>query len=191
MTVITCTVNQSGTNTPLNGYVLVLANSYLASDSVFYTASPVKYPLVNGYVAFDLLPTDTGRIAYSFSLVSVDAVSLFETTVYQFDAVVPYSGTPISLVTLAPQNGLRYDRRDASLLTLARFLVSNDTFIDFLGSKLWANKGLWNATTVYRRGDVVLRLNSSYQYISTLQQAGIAPESNPTVWVLLVVGAPV
>lgn len=188
MTLINCTVNQSGSSTPLVGYISVVANNYLVSDTVFYTASPVKYPLVAGTVTFDLLPTDIAKTAYRFSVVEVGAVSLIETVLYQFEAVVPFSATAINMVSLAPQSGLRYDRRDASLLTLARFLIGNDTFIHFLGGKLWANQGLWNATTVYKRGDVVLRLNDSYQYTSTSQLANKPPESNPILWALLVVG---
>ena len=188
MTLINCTVNQSGTSTPLSGYISVVSNNYLTSNTIFYTASPVIYPLVAGSVSFDLLPTDIAKTAYHFSVVSVDPVSQLETILYQFDAVVPYSATPINMVALAPQSGLRYDRRDASLLTLARYLTSNDSFIGFLGSKLWSNQGTWNAVTTYKRGDVVLRLNDSYQYTSTSQLAGKPPESNPTLWALLVVG---
>lgn len=188
MTLIICNVNQSGSAVPLNGYISVVANNYLTSDTVFYTASAVRYPLIAGSVTIDLLPTDIAKTAYHFTVMAVDAVSLVETLQYQFDAVVPFSPTPINLVSLAPQSGMRYDRRDASLLTLARFLVANDSFINFLGSKLWANQGTWNATTVYKRGDVVLRLNDSYQYTSTVQLANLPPESTPLSWALLVVG---
>lgn len=188
MTQIICTINQSGSTTPLSGYVSVVSNNYLTSNTVFYTSTPVKYPLVNGTVTFDLLPTDIAKTAYHFSVVAVDTVAVTETILYQFDAVVPFSATPINMVTLAPQSGLRYDRRDASLLTLARFLVSNDSFINFLGNKLWKNKGTWDAVVVYQRGDVVLRFNSSYQYIASTQAANLAPESNPAAWSLLVIG---
>lgn len=185
MTIITCTVNQSGTNTPVTGYIAVLANNYLTSNTVFYAAGEVKYPLVGGTVSFDLLPTDLAKVSYSFSVVAVQPVSLVETVLYRFDAVVPFSATPINMVTLAPQSGLRYDRRDASLLTLARFLSSNDSFINFLGAKLWANQGTWNGSTVYKRGDVVLRSGSSYQYVASLQAAGIRPETDSDSWKLL------
>jgi hypothetical protein len=72
---------------------------------------------------------------------------------------------------------------------LARFLSTNNSFMEFLGKYLWSNKGLYNAATVYKTGDVVLRLGSSYQYVSSLQQAGITPETNPLSWTLLVTGA--
>lgn len=188
MTIINCAINQSGTDKPVVGYVSVVSNNYLTSDTVFYAATPVRYPLVSGVVSFDLLPTDIAKVAYHFAIVFVDPASLVETILTEFDAVIPYSAAPINLVTLASQSGLRYDRRDASLLTLARYLASNDSFINFLGGKLWANQGAWNATTVYKRGDVVLRLNDSYQYVSTLQQAVKPPETNPALWSLLVVG---
>ena len=191
MTIINCIINKSGTTTPLAGYVSVLANSYLTSASVFYVSSPVVYPLVAGAITFDLIPTDIAKTAYTFSVVAVEPITLLETILYTFEAVVPFSASPINLVSLAPQSGIRYDRRDASLLTLARLLTANDTFINFLGSKLWANRGLWSAATVYKRGDVVLRLNSSYQYTSTLQQANSPPEANAGLWALLVVGSAV
>jgi hypothetical protein len=187
MTLINCKINQSGTDNPVVGYVSVLASNYLASSAVFYAATPVKYPLVAGEVSFDLLPTDVAKTAYSFQIVASDGIG-FETILYQFDAVVPFSPTPINLVSLAPQSGIRYDRRDASLLTLARYLTSNDSFIGFLGNKLWSNKGKWLPSFVYKRGDVVLRNGSSYQYVSDLQASGVNPESNLTDWSLLAQG---
>jgi hypothetical protein len=185
MTIISCNINKSGGVAPLTGFIRVTSNSYLTDAGVFYAAVSVDYPLVGGMVDFDLVPTELSKTAYTFSI--FETVSLQpDTEVYKFEAIVPTSATPISFTTLAPQSGLRYDRRDASLLTLARFLTSNSNFINFLGNELWSNKGTWDPTTIYRRGDVVLRLGSSYQYVSTQQLSGLAPELNPTVWSLLV-----
>lgn len=188
MTLINCTINKSGTTEPLVGYVGVTSNNYLSSGSVFYTSSLVKYPLVNGTVQIELVPTDVAQVAYNFKVIAVDPVDQAETEVYAFEATVPYSATPINLNTLAPQSGIRYDRRDASLLTLARFLSSNESFVNFLGGKLWSNKGNFNPATVYKRGNVVLYQGSSYQYVSESQSAGIVPGTDDAVWVLLAAG---
>lgn len=186
MTTITCSIFKSGTTVPVPGYVRVVAVDEIPSTTVFYAVAPVDYPLVAGVVTFDLVPSDVAKVSYTFSIYQTDISFASDLLLNKFDAMVPFSATPINLATLAAQSGLRYDRRDASLLTLARYLTSNDSFIGFLGDYLWKNQGAWNVATIYKRGDVVLRNGSSYQYVSMTQQAGLPPETNPTVWTLLV-----
>lgn len=188
MTVIVANINKSGTGVKLTGFIRVTANSTLSADGILYVTDPVNYPLVAGAVSFDLEPSDIAQVSYRFEVVSVNQTDLSESVVWAFDAVVPYSAVPLDFTNLAPQSGLRFDRRDASLLTLARYLVSNATFTNYLGNLLWANKGNWVATTVYKRGDVVNRRGSSYQYVSPLQQANLLPEANADTWALLVQG---
>lgn len=187
MTLVTAKLFKSGSTTPLVGNIKVLANSpFIATDKTYVT-SVVTYVLVGGEITFDLTPTDTLKTSYNFKVYEAPAViGDSDALLYSFDATIPTSATPINFNTLAPQSGIRYDLRDSSLLTLARYLVNADPFINFLGSKLWSNKGTWLATTVYRRGDVVLRSGSSYQYIDTTQTSGVLPESNPLKWQLLV-----
>lgn len=189
MTTITCSIFKSGTTTPVPGYVRVVAVDEIPSTTVFYAVAPVDYPLVAGVVTFDLVPSDVAKVSYTFSIYQTDISFDSDLLLNKFDATVPFSATPINLATLAQQSGLRYDRRDASLLTLARYLTSNDSFLGFLGDYLWKNKGTWNVTTIYKRGDVVLRNGSSYQYVAMTQQSGLIPENNPEVWTLLVSGS--
>lgn len=187
MTLITCNIYQSGSSTPVDGYINVTARAYLTDSTRFYTTTPVKYSLVAGTTIIDLIPTDIAKTAYRFDIYANSPTPLAspDTLLNSFDAVVPFSATAINLNVLAPQAGLRYDTRDASLLTLARFLVSNDNFINFLGNRLWANKGTWDVAVIYRRGDVVLRNGSSYQFVSEIQSANIPPETRPDLWFLL------
>lgn len=187
MPLIVAKLYKSGTTTPLIGSIKVVANSSFVSTDKTYVNSVVTYPLVAGEVSFDLVPTDTLKTAYNFRVYEAPAVlGDAEVLLYSFDAAIPSSVPPINFNTLSPQSGIRYDLRDSSLLTLARYLVNADPFINFLGSKLWSNKGTWLPTTVYRRGDVVLRNGSSYQFIDSTQMAGLLPESNPLKWQLLV-----
>lgn len=187
MTLITAKLFKSGSTTPLVGNIKVVANSSFVSTDKTYVNGVVTYTLVAGEATFDLAPTDTLKTAYNFRVYEAPLLpGDAEILLYSFDAAIPASATTINFNTLAPQSGIRYDLRDSSLLTLARYLVNADPFINFLGSKLWSNKGTWLATTVYRRGDVVLRSGSSYQYIDSSQAAGLLPESNPTKWQLLV-----
>lgn len=189
MTLIAAKLFKSGTTTPLTGSIKVLANSSFVNADRTNVPSVVTYTLISGEVTFDLVPTDSLKTAYNFRVYEAAAnVGDLDTLLYSFDAAIPSSVTPINFNTLVSQLGLRYDLRDSSLLTLARYLVTADPFINFLGSKLWANKGEWNATAVYRRGDIVIRQGSSYQYVDSSQTAGLLPESNPTKWQLLVVG---
>lgn len=187
MTVIVAKLYKSGSTTPLVGSIKVVANSSFVSTDKTYVNSVVTYTLVAGEATIDLAPTDTLKTAYNFRVYEAPLLpGDAEILLYSFDAAIPSSVTPINFNTLAQQLGIRYDLRDSSLLTLARYLVNADPFINFLGSKLWSNKGTWVSATVYRRGDVVLRSGSSYQYIDNTQAAGFLPESNPTKWQLLV-----
>ncbi len=187
MTQITCSIFKSGTTTPVAGFVRVVSVDEIPSTTSFYAVSPVDYPLVDGLVTFDLVPSDVAKVAYTFSVYQTDPLVPDEPVLIStFDAVVPFSAAPVNLALLATQSGLRYDRRDASLLTLARYLTSNDSFVGFFGKYLWNNMGLWNAATLYKRGDVVLRNGSSYQYIEDTQTSGLLPETNPATWTLLV-----
>lgn len=187
MTLITAKLYKSGTTTPLVGYITVTANSQLYATDKTYVASPVIFPLVDGEASIDLVPSDIQRISYNFKVFeTVVGTDAGDTLLQSFDAVIPSSVTPLNFNTLAPQLGIRFDLRDSSLLTLARYLVNADPFINFLGSKLWNNKGTWVSSTVYRRGDVVLRNGSSYQYVDNSQSAGLLPEATPTKWQLLV-----
>lgn len=189
MTLIAAKLYKSGSTNPLVGNIKVVSNSSFNTADKTYVNSVVTYILVNGEVTFDLAPTDTLKTAYNFRVYEAPTlVGDAEVLLYSFDAAIPSSVTAINFNTLAPQVGIRYDLRDSSLLTLARYLVNADPFINFLGSKLWANRGEWSAVTVYRRGDIVLRQGSSYQYIDNSQTAGLLPESNPTKWQLLVTG---
>jgi hypothetical protein len=138
--------------------------------------------LVDGSVTFALIPTDISKVAYQFMVVEVDPTTQQETILNQFDAVVPYSPTAIYLTQLAPQAAIRYDLRDASLLTLARYLSSNDSFISQSLARIWNPLGIWDTATVYKRGDVVKRLGSLYVYKSDTQQAGKPPELHPDLW---------
>lgn len=185
MTQIFCNIFQSGSNLPLVGYVNVTANAYLTDATKFYTATPLKYPLVNGTVTIELIPTDISQTSYKFEIYAQGNVDDPDILLNSFDAVVPFSATPINLNTLAPQIGIRYDRRDASLLTLARFLTSNSAFTEFFARKLWRRRGQWDSATTYREGDVVLRQGSSYQHYSGSQTAGQPPEAHPETWQLL------
>lgn len=190
MTLITCNIFQSGTATPLDGYINVTSNNYLTDSTKFYTATPQKYPLVAGFVEIDLIPTDLAKVAYRFDIYSNGDIvaGIPDTLLNSFDAIVPFSATAINLNTLAPQSGIRYDARDASILTLARYLSGNDPFINFLGGKLWAHRGNWVTTTVYKRGEVVFRNGSSYQYTSNEQLSGSDPLVDTARWGLLVKG---
>lgn len=187
MTLITAKLFKSGSTSPLVGSIKVVGNSTFTATDKTYVNSVVTYTLIAGEATLDLAPTDTLKTAYNFRVYEAPlVVGEPELLLYSFDAAIPSSATPINFNTLATQLGIRYDLRDSSLLTLARYLVNADPFINFLGSKLWSNKGTWQATTVYRRGDVVLRSGSSYQYVDSTQTSGLLPESNPTKWQLLV-----
>lgn len=185
MTTINANIFQSGTTTPLTGYLQVVSSTSFPVSNSFYVSSTVNYPLIAGAVSFDLVPTDINKIAYTFNIYQT-GVGIPETKVYTIDAIVPYSATPLNFSSLVPLSGIRYDLRDSSLLTLARYLIAADPFVAFFGSKLWANKGTYQNAAVYKQGDVVLRYGSSYQYISATPNAGLAPESNGSVWALLV-----
>lgn len=188
MTLINAKLFKSGTGTPLTGYIKVTSNTQFYATDKTYVVSPVTVPLVAGEATFDLSPSDISNVAYSFEVFeSPTSPGGLDTLLYKFEAVVPFSATTINFNTLAPQLGIRYDLRDSSLLTLARYLVNADPFINFLGSKLWANRGNYSATTTYRRGDVVLFNGSSYQYVSDRQLSGV-PVTNTTSWQLLVTG---
>lgn len=192
MTNINAKLFKSGTQSPLVGNIKVLANSSFSATDKTYVNTVVTFPLVAGEVTFDLVPTDILKTAYNFKVYEAPLLpGDADILLYSFDAAIPASNTTINFNTLTPQSGIRYDLRDSSLLTLARYLVNADPFINFLGSKLWSNKGTWLVTAVYRRGDVVFSNGSSYQYIDTAQVAGVLPESNPLKWQLLVSGTPV
>lgn len=187
MTLITAKLYKSGTTVPLVGYITVTAASQLYATDKTYVVSPVTFPLVNGEVVFDVIPTDLLKIAYTFKVFeTVTGTDAGDKLLQVFDAVVPSSVGTVNFNSLAPQAGVRFDLRDSSLLTLARYLVNADPFINFLGSKLWSNKGTWIPTTVYRRGDVVFYQGSSYQYVDNSQTSGLVPSANPVQWVLLV-----
>lgn len=188
MTIVNATIFQSGSTTPLTGYINVTTVSELTTTSIFYVQLPVKYTLAAGIVNIDLVPSDVAKVSYRFDIYQSNTLPEPDTLVESFEAVVPFSVTPITLVSLASQSGIRYDARDASLLTLARYLTSNDSFMGFLGNYLWSNKGAYNPLTVYKRGDVVFYNTSSYQYISTSPTAGNTPGVNPLIWTLLVSG---
>lgn len=186
MTLINAKLYKSGTTAPLVGYINVTVNSQFYSTDKTYVMSPVKVLLVSGEATWDLEPSDVSKVAYKFSVYETAlVVGDADVLMYSFEALVPFSATTINFNTLAPQLGIRYDLRDSSLLTLARYLVNADPFINFLGSKLWSNRGTWTPLSVYRRGDVVFRLGSSYQYTSEAQTSGDAPETTPLKWQIL------
>jgi hypothetical protein len=190
MTLINAKLYKSGTTTPLVGYITVQSNAPLYATDKSYVNSPVTFPLVNGETVIDVIATDILKISYNFKVYeTVVGTDAGDNLLQSFDAVIPSSVTALNFNTLAPQLGIRFDLRDSSLLTLARYLVNADPFLNFLGSKLWSNKGTWVSTTVYRRGDVVLRNGSSYQYVDNSQAANLLPENNPTKWSLLVSGS--
>lgn len=190
MTIINASIFESGTLTPLPGYISVRTIAPLSTTPTLYVQVPVKFPLVAGLVSMDLVPSDVARVSYRFEIYMTGLlITDPDTLIDSFEAVVPFSAAPISLSTLGTQSGLKYDARDASLLTLARYLTANDSFLGFLGDYLWKNRGAYDALTVYKRGDVVLYSGSSYQYISNTQAAGYTPGVNPLIWTLLVSGS--
>ena len=185
MTLINVLIHQSGTTTPLTGYIEVTTVASFSSTTSFNVTTPVRFLLVAGAVTMDLVPTDLNKTSYRFQVYQTGALGTPDILTYTVEAVVPFSLTAISFNSLVPQTGIRYDLRDSSLLTLARYLVSADSFVNFFGSKLWSNKGLWNATATYKRGDVVLRNGSSYQSVLEIANVGIAPELDPAKWFLI------
>lgn len=188
MTLINASVFNSGSLTPLAGYVQVTTIAALTTVGTLYVQLPVKYPLVAGLVTFDLVPSDIAKVSYRFEIYLTGVGGDVDSVVTSFEAVVPFSATAIPLVSLASQSGIRYDKRDASLLTLARYLTSNDSFMGFLGNYLWANKGTYAPATIYKRGDVVYYNTSSYQYITSTPAAGITPTAGIN-WAILVSGS--
>lgn len=190
MTSIVANINKSGSNQPLTGFIRVTALGLLDDPSVLYVRTPADFSLVSGSVTFDLEPSDIAKVSYKFEVyetVIVDAGTgeTADRVVQTFEAQVPDSVNPINLTTLAQQSGLRYDLRDSSLLTLARYLSSQSAFTDYFESRLMSFKGEWFSITPYVKGSVVTYNGVAYIQKSTSISTNQRPDLSPTVWGVL------
>ncbi len=198
MTTITCNLKIAGTTTALDGYIRVNVEYFFSTENTLYVPVYKDYPLVSGSASFELEPSDLAQVAYRFQIFQtvpdteteddegnpVNIVNA-DNLIKNFTAIVPYSSTAINLVTLAEQSGVRYDAQDSSLLTLARYLQSSETFWNVLSQNVWNLKGAWDSSAFYKRGDVVIYDGSAYQYISAVASNTNLP-TNISFWRLLV-----
>ncbi|MBW4558462.1 MAG: phage tail protein [Trichormus sp. ATA11-4-KO1] len=198
MTTIICNIKVAGTTENLVGYVRVNIPSTFSDEDTLYVPVFHDYDLVDGSVTFELEPSDLARVAYKFEIWQLipdeetiddlgNPVTIVnaDILVKSFSAVVPFSSTPINIKDLAEQSGVRYDAQDASLLTLSRYLYSNDTFWEALVNQVFQNKGAWSPSVFYKRGDVVSYDGSGYQYVATVASQGNLT-TDETFWRLLV-----
>lgn len=172
---------------PLEGHIVVSAKATLFDSGNLFVSDPVTYPLVNGAADFVLVATEESRTSYNFQIFehepdeTDDGHNHGGHMLYQFDAVVPASLTPIMLTSLAQQSGLRYDQQDASLLTLANYILTSELFSKRLLDKLLNLRGSFSVDLVYRSGDAVLYDGDGYLYVSDLASRGNFP-TNTAYW---------
>lgn len=195
MTIIQCNVKVAGTTNFLSGFIRVNIESDFSDDTGFiWVPVATDYNLVSGVVSFDLEPSDIAKVSYVFEIWqnipdTIDGLGVHTINppkrLKSFKAIIPSSATPINLKDLSTQTGIRYDSQDASLLTLSRYLYSNDTFWSALSSRVWQNKGIWDITLFYKRGDVVLYNGSGYQYMAQVVTSTNLP-TDTNYWQLLV-----
>lgn len=173
---------------PLVGYIRITAD-YLITDNSGNAYLPLSYDFTlgaNGSVTFNLPPSEAAQVSYRFQV--YERVTNADNTtsdflIWDFRAKVPDSTTAIQLIDLIQSTGVTRDAQDASLSTIVRSLYLSDSFWSRLQSQLFSPKGSFNATTFYRRGDIVTYDGSSYIYISDTQTQGNQPP-NATFWQL-------
>jgi microcystin-dependent protein len=192
-TIIAKLKDSTGAN--LVGYINITLESILSDLDTLYLPIVNRKTLVNGQVIFDLEPSDNAHVAYRFDIFQLGTPdtdpdpevdnSTPDVLIKTFKALIPDSLTSINFKVLADQSGIKYDNQDSSLLTLSRYLYSNDTFWDVLGSRVLDNKGQWVVGSFYKKGDVVTYDGSGYQYVSPESTQGTLP-TDVNRWRLLV-----
>lgn len=182
MTLINCKINDSG-SVPLTGFIRVTAD-YLISDDLTKVATvPAsrRVPLVNGQCQLNLEDSDIARVSYRFDVWQVKAD--VSGIVWSFNARVPASIDPINFTDLLP-TGITRDALDTGLLAVSRRMLADDTFWSRLKSDILRFKGVYNATTYYRKGDAVVYQGSSYVMIFDGIVQNQIPFNNATYWLL-------
>jgi hypothetical protein len=193
------TVNlKTGNSQPFDGHILVspVASFNQADGDIYVMPVPDKINLVNGVASFDLTPSDISQTSYHFQILqhlpdeettdeegNIITLPVDDLLIEEFFAVIPNTST-INIRELATQTGIRYDQRDTSLLTLARYLYLSDSFWSALSSSIWSFRGLYDPNTLYKRGDIVNYLGSSYHYTNISSTSNVVPTTT-SHWQLL------
>lgn len=167
----------------------------LKDETTIYTTEATDFPLVSGAVTFQLRNTDISQVPYLFQLVKTVTLTPtppdegepfdVEEIVWQFEALVPYSATPIDLSDLFEETGIAKDYRDQSVLNLVRYLSYSQPFIDSIGQRLFKHQGAWSNTAIYRYGNLVSNSGHTYMYVGIDPTSG-NDLSNNTYWRMLV-----
>lgn len=194
-------------NKNLVGFIEVTLDYVLLNQVTDTSFLPVtsRFPLVNGQATLELEPSESSKISYYFQIFQTTTVPgeilqvgtppvpvqqpdvTVNLPLWSFRAKVPESLVPIGLTDLMEQTGISHDNQDSSIFNVVRRLYLNDNFWDLLQNQLFPLKGLWSATSFYRRGDVVDWQGCSFVYYNTLATAGNEPNPNANTlfWNLL------
>jgi microcystin-dependent protein len=190
MTIINVNVTNSG-GTAFNGKCRVKLARVLSGDTTLALPLAVDYPITAGNASFNLAPSQAANVPYQFDIletisVPADTSTTPTTPAYTYDlvystfnSVVPDSLTPITFNNLVASSGIFQDNTDASFVALAQRLYFSNGFWDTLQSTLFKPKGVYLASTFYRRGDMVFLDGATYLNLSSVQQQGILPSPNP------------
>jgi hypothetical protein len=119
--------------------------------------------------------TALDKVSYTFGVWQTALPGDEDDLLYQFEALVPSSLTPINFSDLAQQSGLRYDQQDASLLTLANYVLNNPIFANRLADKLFNMRGVYSSTTLYKKGDSVIYDGDGYIYVNDFSYSSKVP----------------
>lgn len=197
-TTIVCKLKKPG-QVAQPGLVRVTLAYPLKDESVIYTPTSTDFELVNGEVTFTLLSTDISQVLYNFKVIetsllipepeegeeeSADPIPV-ETVIWQFDALVPYSATPVDLADLFEASGIPKDYKDQSVLNLVRYLSYNQKFIDSILERIFKHQGVWSNVAIYRIGNLVSNGGHTYIYVNRDPSTGVALSDN-LYWRLLV-----
>jgi hypothetical protein len=155
-----------------NGYLAVVLPRRVVTLTLWYPPQVVVQKPVSLPGTINLAPSDALGVPYQFSLYR--GTSPDGTLVDQWEALVPDTAVTVPMSSLAPSSVAITDI-EAGQAAIIRRMYADSLFWAGFQTNVFVPRGAYNASTLYRRGDMVYHASKTWLYKNAQSTIGTTP----------------